>query len=84
MEGDEYVAGVVYEINGNEMFTAWKNGGAWLNGKQIHVSKAQNLLIVWWPQDFLTPISAFLKSLWIVFHVSAKYTWDKDGLGLLL
>lgn len=43
MEHDEVVAGVIYEIRGNEMFTAWKGGGAWLNGKQIHVSKAAKL-----------------------------------------
>jgi len=43
MEFDEIVAGVVYEVGGNEIFTAWKNGGAWLNGKPIHVSKAVNL-----------------------------------------
>lgn len=40
MDGDDVVAGVIYEIRSNEMFSAWKNGGAWLNGKQIHVSKA--------------------------------------------
>ena len=38
------VAGVVYEVGGNEIFTAWKDGGAWLNGKQIHVSKASKLV----------------------------------------
>jgi myo-inositol-1(or 4)-monophosphatase len=43
MEYDEVVAGVVYEINGNELFTAWKGGGAWLNWKPIHASKAQKL-----------------------------------------
>jgi len=43
MEYDEPIAGVVYEVSGNEIFTAWKNGGAWLNGQQIHVSKATNL-----------------------------------------
>ncbi len=37
-EGDEVIAGVVNEVGGNESFTAWKNGGAWLNGKRIHVS----------------------------------------------
>src|SRR5512133_2278125 len=40
--GDE-VAGVVYEITADEMFTAWKKGGAWLNGKPIHVSAAAKL-----------------------------------------
>jgi myo-inositol-1(or 4)-monophosphatase len=42
-EGDEEVAGVVYEITFNEMFTAWKGGGAWLNGKSIRVSEADKL-----------------------------------------
>lgn len=43
MEYDEVMAGVVYEVTGNEMFTAWKDGGAWLNGQPIHVSKAKIL-----------------------------------------
>lgn len=38
MENSEVIAGVVHEIGGNETFTAWKNGGAWLNGKRIYVS----------------------------------------------
>ncbi|MBK7133381.1 MAG: inositol monophosphatase [Bacteroidales bacterium] len=43
MEYDEVVAGVVYVIKEDEMFTAWKDGGAWLNGRQIHVSKAKKI-----------------------------------------
>jgi len=43
MEGDEVIAGVVHEVGGNETFSAWKNGGAWLNGKGIHVSKTPKL-----------------------------------------
>jgi myo-inositol-1(or 4)-monophosphatase len=42
-EYDEIVAGVVYEVNGNEIFKAWKDGGAWLNGTRIYVSKAEKL-----------------------------------------
>ncbi len=42
-EDDEIIAGVVHEVNGNETFTAWKNGGAWLNGSAIHVSTAARL-----------------------------------------
>jgi myo-inositol-1(or 4)-monophosphatase len=34
----ELVSGVVYEINRDECFYAWKNGGAWLNGNSIRVS----------------------------------------------
>ena len=44
MEYDEVIAGLVYEVTGNEVFSAWKDGGAWLNGKPIHVSKAKNWL----------------------------------------
>ena len=43
MEFDEVIAGVVYEVSGNETFTAWKNGGACLNGSKIEVSKAPKL-----------------------------------------
>jgi myo-inositol-1(or 4)-monophosphatase len=40
MHKGEIVAGVVHEASGSETFTAWKGGGAWLNGKRINVSKA--------------------------------------------
>ena len=43
LENDEPVAGVVYEVCGGETFSAWKKGGAWLNGKRIRVSKANKL-----------------------------------------
>jgi myo-inositol-1(or 4)-monophosphatase len=35
MEKEEVIAGVVFEVSGNEIFTAWKDGGAWLNGSRI-------------------------------------------------
>lgn len=38
MEGNETVIGVVYEINRDECFYAWKGGKAMLNGKKIHTS----------------------------------------------
>ncbi|MEZ4804835.1 MAG: inositol monophosphatase family protein [Bacteroidia bacterium] len=37
------LCGTVYEIGRKEMFTAWKNGGAWCNGNQIYVSKQNQL-----------------------------------------
>ncbi len=43
MDRNEVVAGVVYEVMGKEVFTAWKNGGAWRNGKRIHVSGTEKL-----------------------------------------
>lgn len=47
-QNKELVLGVVYEISRDECFYAWKNGGAFLNGKPISVSKTdsvQNSLI---------------------------------------
>lgn len=38
LDGNDPLIGVVYELNRDEMFTAWKGGGAWLNGRRIHVS----------------------------------------------
>lgn len=42
-EGDEIVVGVVYEINLDECFTAWKGGPAELNGRPIQASGRKSL-----------------------------------------
>ncbi|MCE5348075.1 MAG: inositol monophosphatase [Bacteroidales bacterium] len=67
MEEDEAVAGVVYEVNGNEMFTACKNGGAWLNGHQIHVSKAprlsDSLVATGFPYSDFSHLDSYMKCL---------------------
>jgi myo-inositol-1(or 4)-monophosphatase len=43
MEGKQVVSGVVYEINLQECFYAWKNGGSYLNSHNIAVSTTKNL-----------------------------------------
>ena len=40
---DEVVAGIVYEFGLDEYFYAWKDGGAWLNGSPIRVSKVSSV-----------------------------------------
>lgn len=42
-DGDDIISGVVLEVNQDECFSAWKNGGAYLNNKAIHVSKTPKL-----------------------------------------
>jgi len=42
-KGEELLLGVVYEINQDECFSASKDNGAFLNGKQISVSKKEKL-----------------------------------------
>ena len=39
----ELILGVVYEVNRDECFSAWKDGGSYLNNIPIHVSKALKL-----------------------------------------
>jgi len=43
MEDDKIVIGVVYEPNLDECFYAWKDGKAYLNEKEIHVSDQEEL-----------------------------------------
>ncbi len=40
----ELVAGAIYNPSADEMFTAEKGGGAYLNGKKIHVSSTDTLI----------------------------------------
>ncbi|NEU09405.1 inositol monophosphatase [Flavihumibacter sp. R14] len=40
---EELVLGVVYEVNRDECFYAWKDGGAYLNGKAIRVTTAEKI-----------------------------------------
>ena len=67
MEYDEVVVGVVYEIGKNETFTAWKGGGARLNGKPIHVSKvtrlADSLIATGLPYSDFNRLEPYMNSL---------------------
>lgn len=40
---DQIVLGVVYELTKNEMFSAWKGGGAYLNERPIQVRQIKSL-----------------------------------------
>lgn len=43
MQGDEVVLGVVLELNLNECFYAFKDGGAWIDGRSISVAAKEGL-----------------------------------------
>lgn len=66
-ENDDIVAGVVYEVGGSEIFSAWKNGGAWLNGKPIHVSDtrtlSESLIATGFPYNEFSRLDKFMASL---------------------
>ncbi len=42
-QGKTPIAGVIYDPNRDECFSAWQGGGAWCNGQRINVSPAQTL-----------------------------------------
>ncbi len=42
-QDNEPILGVIYEMNLDECFYAWKGGGAYLNGKDIHVSDISSM-----------------------------------------
>ncbi|MDP2723475.1 MAG: inositol monophosphatase family protein [Bacteroidales bacterium] len=70
MKKDEVMIGVVYEVNMKECFYAWKGGGAFLNGKPIHVSgtnKLDNSLIAtgfpYYDYSLLDPYLSLFKDL---------------------
>ena len=42
-QGNEAIAGVIYDPSSNECFTAWKGGGAFLNGQPIRISTIPSL-----------------------------------------
>lgn len=66
-EEEEMVAGVVYVITSDEMFTATRGGGAWLNGKRISVSEAaiieESLVATGFPYKYFSRLDSFLKAL---------------------
>lgn len=66
-ENEEIVAGIVYEFGLNEYFYAWKDGGAWLDGKAIRVSQVstinQSLIATGFPYTNFTMLSQFLNSM---------------------
>lgn len=43
IKNNDPIIGVVHEVNQNESFTAWKNGGSYLNGSPISVAQNTSL-----------------------------------------
>ncbi len=67
LDGEELVAGVVYEITEDACFYAWKSGGAYLNGKAIHVSNVntvdESLIATGFPYSNYEHIETFLETM---------------------
>jgi myo-inositol-1(or 4)-monophosphatase len=65
LQENEITSGLVYEINHNEMFYAWKDNGAFLNKKPISVSStktlADSLISTGFPVQNFSMIDPYLK-----------------------
>lgn len=64
---NEIVLGVIYEPNRKECFYAFKDGGAFLNGELITVSKTssleQSLLATGFPYDYFDEMDSYMELL---------------------
>ena len=64
---NELVLGVVYEVGRDECFYAWKEGGAYLNGEPIEVSKRDNiqeaLLATGFPYNDFSKLNEYMEFL---------------------
>jgi myo-inositol-1(or 4)-monophosphatase len=71
MDGDEVVVGVIYEVSLNECFYAWKGSKAWLNGREIVVSKSHlvsdALIATGFPYTDYHLLKPFMQSLEYLF-----------------
>jgi myo-inositol-1(or 4)-monophosphatase len=67
MDGDEVVIGVVYELNLNECFYAWKGGPAYKDGIEIKVSDAKSvqdsLVATGFPYKDFDKMNAYMATL---------------------
>ena len=67
MDYHDVIAGVVHEVGKNETFTAWKDGGAWLNGRPAHVSDvttlADSLIATGLPYSDFQRLDPYMESL---------------------
>lgn len=63
----ELVAGIVYEINKDELFYAWQGGGAFMNKQRISVSKRPRLelclMATGFPYSDYSMVPGYLKTL---------------------
>ncbi|MCF8378408.1 MAG: inositol monophosphatase [Bacteroidales bacterium] len=81
LDDDKIISGVIYEVNLNECFYAWENGGAYLNGKKIRSSEismlSDGLIATGFPYSDFSRMDAYLD----VFTELMKNTHGVRRLG---
>ena len=73
-KNDELVIGVVHEIVLGETFYAWQNGGAYINGKSIHVSNVpkvhDSLIATGFPYSDFSRMQNYVETMMYFFSNS--------------
>ena len=81
MKEQELVIGVVHELNLDECFYAWKDGGAYMNGNRIYVSSIQkladSLLATGFPYHDYSRMDDYMK----IFDYCMRHTHGLRRLG---
>jgi myo-inositol-1(or 4)-monophosphatase len=71
---NELIVGVIYEIALDECFYAWKDGGAYLNGRKIHVSNTSSvknsLIATGFPYTEFKHLDRFMETLYFFMRNS--------------
>lgn len=83
----QVVLGVVHEVSRQETFYAWRNGGAYLNGRPIKVSNrpvlAQSLVATGFPYYVFDRLPAYLEVFsWMVQHTRGVRRWGAAAVDL--
>ncbi len=81
IKDNEPILGVIYEVNLDECFYAWKGGGAFLNGKPIKVSETKELKDSLIATGFAVSEYSHLKSTLAVFDYCIHNTHGIRRLG---
>ncbi|MDP2336802.1 MAG: inositol monophosphatase family protein [Bacteroidota bacterium] len=67
LDAEEIILGVIFEISLDEMFYAWKGSKAFLNGREIHVSKAattaDSLIATGFPYYDFSKLDKYMESM---------------------
>ncbi len=81
MHKKEIILGIVYEVTMNEIFYTWKNAKSYMNGKQIHVSKCDDVANAVIATGFPYTRTKRLKDIVATLHHFLKSCRDIRRLG---
>jgi myo-inositol-1(or 4)-monophosphatase len=77
VEYNKPILGVVFEINTEECFYAWKNGGAWMNGEKISVSTVSSI-----KESFLATGFPYKAQGWHVPYLELFADLQRSSVGM--